>query len=99
MCGTFKDFDFHQHFVALRVQSTLCVREREEVELTDLVPQHPLQPVLPSSGQIDGQCGSAALHHHHGLRQQLVRETHHHLGGDQRKSEELYCQGEAGLAS
>lgn len=52
---------------------------RRELQRTDLMSQHPLQPVLPSSGQVDGQSGTTALHHHHGLGQQLVRQTHHDL--------------------
>lgn len=75
----------------VRKRKRECVWEKEREkqsegekvveDLTDLVPQHPLQPVLPSSSQVDGQRGSAALHHHHSLRQQLVRQTHNHLGG------------------
>lgn len=48
-------------------------------QLTYLVAQHPLQPVLPGSGQVDGQCGPAVLHHHHCLGQQVIGELHHHL--------------------
>lgn len=48
-------------------------------QLTYLVAQHPLQPVLPRSGQVDGQRGPAVLHHHHCLGQQVIRELHHHL--------------------
>lgn len=47
--------------------------------LTYLVAQHPLQPVLPGSGQVDGQCWPAVLHHHHRLGQEVVGELHHHL--------------------
>lgn len=46
---------------------------------TYLVPQHPFQPVLTSSSQVDGQGGTTALHHHHRLRQKLVGQTHHNL--------------------
>lgn len=47
--------------------------------LTYLMAQHALQPVLPSSSQVDGQCGSAVLHHHHSLRQQVLTQLHHNL--------------------
>lgn len=46
---------------------------------TNLMPQHPLQPVLACASKVDGESRPTALHHHHSLRQQLVRQTHHHL--------------------
>lgn len=54
--------------------------------LTYLMPQHPLQPVLPGSSQVDGQCGPAVLHHHHCLGQEVIGELHHHL---QKKEEAM----------
>jgi len=47
--------------------------------LTYLMAQHALQPVLPGSRQVDGQCWPAVLHHHHSLRQEIIGELHHYL--------------------
>lgn len=57
----------------------LCPSPTVTVLLTDLMAQHPLQPVLPGPSQVDGQRRPAVLHHHHRLRQEVISELHHHL--------------------
>lgn len=72
----------------------LCPRPQPP-QLTYLVAQHPLQPVLPGSGQVDGQGGPAVLHHHHCLGQEVIGELHHHL---QKKEEATVMSGGMFLA-
>lgn len=57
----------------------LCLSPTATPPLTYLVAQHPLQPVLPGSGQVDGQRRPAVLHHHHCLGQEVISKLHHHL--------------------
>lgn len=62
----------------MHASTPLCLQKGCHAH-TNFVSQHPLQPVLSRSGDIDGESGAAVHHGHGGSRQQVLREMDHNL--------------------